>query len=214
MDFRFSQMIIVGILATCWGISPVRGEYYYYEDEQGTIRFSDEPPQVSKFSIGRGYFDEFAARTQKYSRTALRKLIVRYSKKYHIDPALVEAIVKVESSYDTEAVSHKGAQGLMQLMPTTAKSLGVSNSHDPKQNLAGGIQYLRKLLDRYDGNVELALAAYNAGEGAVQKYNGVPPYPETVDYVAKVRKYYLHLADFSSSDEHGKNNSSRTVFNP
>jgi soluble lytic murein transglycosylase-like protein len=107
-----------------------------------------------------------------------------------VDPALVRAIVAHESGGDPNATSAAGAQGLMQLMPATARSLGVTNSYDPGQNIAGGTHLIRTLLDRYDGNLSLALAAYSAGPGAVDRFGGVPPYGETQAYVRDVLASY------------------------
>jgi soluble lytic murein transglycosylase-like protein len=99
---------------------------------------------------------------------------------------LIHAVIRQESGYDPYAVSHKGAKGLMQLMPATAKRFGVKDVFDPAENVQGGVKYLRQLLDRYDGDRRLALAAYNAGEGAVDRFGGVPPYRETQDYVDRI----------------------------
>ena len=106
---------------------------------------------------------------------------------YNVSLDLVRAIIQVESDFDHLARSSKGAQGLMQLMPATAARFGVNDPYDPRQNIFGGVQYLRILLDMFGGDVELAAAAYNAGENAVLRYNGVPPYRETRGYVAKVQ---------------------------
>jgi len=111
---------------------------------------------------------------------------------WQVDPALIKAVIANESSFNANATSKTGAQGLMQLMPATAASLGVRDAYDPVQNVAGGTRYLRGLLDRFGGNTQLAVAAYNAGPGAVEKYGGVPPYAETRSYVQNV------LASFES----------------
>jgi soluble lytic murein transglycosylase-like protein len=108
------------------------------------------------------------------------------SERYGVDPQLVHAVIEAESAFNPWAVSRKGAQGLMQLMPRTASALGVRDSFDPRDNIEGGVRHLRYLMDRYPGNVPLVLAAYNAGEGAVAQYGGVPPYPETQQYVQKI----------------------------
>jgi soluble lytic murein transglycosylase-like protein len=116
----------------------------------------------------------------------LAAMAVEAARRHNLDPDLVQAVVAVESAFRPDAVSPKGAQGLMQLMPRTARALGVKDSFDPADNLDGGTRYLRALVTRYGGDVKRALAAYNAGEGAVARHGGVPPYPETLAYVRKV----------------------------
>jgi soluble lytic murein transglycosylase-like protein len=110
--------------------------------------------------------------------------------RHHVDASLVRSVVKVESNFNPNAVSRKGAMGLMQLMPSTARSLNVSNPFDPQQNVDAGVRHLRKLLDSYGGNVPLSLAAYNAGAGAVARSAGVPHYRETQDYVRRITNLY------------------------
>ena len=127
---------------------------------------------------------------RRYDPGFLAPLIDRHSDDHGLDPRLVAAVVQVESAFDGKAVSRKGAIGLMQLMPETAAVLAVDDPYDPDQNLRGGTAYLRRLLDRYDGRLELALAAYNAGPEAVDRYGGIPPYAETRDYVRRVLRLY------------------------
>ncbi|MGB4503888.1 MAG: lytic transglycosylase domain-containing protein [Syntrophaceticus sp.] len=116
------------------------------------------------------------------------EIIKQASEKYGVDEKVIKAVIKHESAFNPQAVSRCGAQGLMQLMPATAKSLGVSDAFDTEQNIMAGTRYLKQKLDEFDGNLHLALAAYNAGSGAVRKYGGIPPYKETQNYVNQVMK--------------------------
>jgi len=117
-------------------------------------------------------------------------LIEKYADRHDIDPDFVKAVIKQESGFNPTATSHCGAMGLMQLMPGTAKELGVSNAYDPEQNIGGGVAYLKKMMSKFDNDPKLALAAYNAGPGAVSKFGGIPPYKETQNYVKNVLKAY------------------------
>ena len=125
---------------------------------------------------------------------AIERSIRKASEKYNLAPALIKAVIKAESNFDADAVSSAGAQGLMQLMPATARELGVNNSFDIDQNIDGGSHYLRKMLDKFGGNTKLALAAYNAGPGAVEKYKGNVPYPETRNYIKRVMRFSAKFA--------------------
>jgi hypothetical protein len=120
----------------------------------------------------------------------LQKYFEEAAEKYNVDVNLLKAIAKAESNFDASATSSAGAMGIMQLMPSTAKSLGISNAYDARSNIMGGAKVIAQHLKKYNGDVSLALAAYNAGSGAVDKYGGIPPYTETQNYVKKVLKYY------------------------
>lgn len=120
----------------------------------------------------------------------IEEIIESASRRYGLDPHLVRAVIKVESDFNSLARSHKGAQGLMQLMPETARLHNVVNVYDPYDNVEGGVRHLRLLLDRYRGELRLALAAYNAGIQAVEKYGGIPPFSETREYVRRVLEYH------------------------
>jgi hypothetical protein len=144
-------------------------------------------------SVDEGVFPRRSWRYSEHSRPLFRSnyndIIIEASRHHDVDAALVSAVIKAESDYNPKIVSHKGARGLMQLMPATAKRFGVTNSFDPKENIYGGTKYLRWLLKRFEGNADLAVAAYNAGEGNIAKYDGVPPFRETVNYIGRIAKH-------------------------
>jgi hypothetical protein len=135
----------------------------------------------------------------------VRGLIADAAKSFDVNPLLVDSVIQVESNYNPLAISPKGAQGLMQLMPATAQRFGVTDSFDPKQNIEAGVRYLRFLQDTFQDD-RLAIAAYNAGEKAVAKYRDVPPYPETIDYVAKVGRKYGQAKRAAGTDGQVKDN--------
>lgn len=139
--------------------------------------------QVSDVPQLRGYSNA--------TRPQIMSMISQISKKHGVDEKLVKALIRQESGFNPNAKSHCGAAGLMQLMPATAKGLGVTDPYNPVQNVDAGVRHLKGLLARYNGNVILAVAAYNAGGGAVDKYNGVPPYKETQNYVKNILANYL-----------------------
>lgn len=124
------------------------------------------------------------------NRDGAEALVREAAERHHVDPALVRAVIETESNWNPGAMSRKGAMGLMQLIPTTAQRLGVNDAFNPKQNVDAGVRHLKRLLERYNGNLDLALAAYNAGEGAVDRAHGVPSYRETRNYVQRVQDAY------------------------
>ena len=172
---------------------------YMIKDSKGVITFTSRRPRGVKYetlksdhprysknsSKGKRRGWSFRARKSKYDQ-----LIKKKAEEHRINPALVKAVVHVESAFNASAVSPKGAVGLMQLMPATAKRFGVKNRVDPEDNLSGGIKYLVWLSKRYKGNLKYMLAAYNAGEGAVDRAGGVPPYKETRNYVKRVTEAF------------------------
>jgi len=179
-------------------VQPVTADVYKYRDAQGHIYLTDKPMRgdyrlLKRFSL-KGTRSTYTGDTlakMRQRRANLAPLIEAAAKRHRLPGELVHAVVRAESAYRTDAVSSKGAMGLMQLMPGTAERFGVTDAHDARQNLDGGTRYLRLLLEQFDQDLRLALAAYNAGENAVVKYgNQIPPYPETRDYVKKVIAFY------------------------
>ncbi len=161
-------------------------EIYKYVDKDGVVHVTNVPDskynlvlkeEWVRFRLGPN-FEEYDP--------AIRKAAERYG----VDRALVKAVIKAESNFNSKVVSRAGARGLMQLMPGTARALGVGDSFRPEDNIQGGVRYLRYLLDLFEGNLHLALAGYNAGENAVLRHNGIPPYPETRTYIQRVLRYF------------------------
>lgn len=165
---------------------------YRYQDQNGVVSFSGERPEAASYDVIR--FHCFACNpsstvnwlTTPLYRSPYQQEIRAAAREHDVDPALVRAVIHAESAFNPKALSPKGAQGLMQLMPGTARDLEVGNAMDAGENIRGGVQYLAWMLKRFDDDVTLATAAYNAGPGAVERYGGIPPYAETRAYVERV----------------------------
>lgn len=183
----FSCTVAV-LFILCIGQAVSFADIYKFEDEDGVIHISNVPTDER-------YRLWWQEATPEQRRDALKSPlfeshILKAAQKHNVESDLIKAVIKAESDFNHRAVSRKGARGLMQLMPGTAYQYRVNDSFDPWSNIEGGVRYLRYLLDQFNGNLELALAAYNAGEGAVAKYNNrIPPYQETQTYVQRVLRY-------------------------
>ena len=179
MKFPLPALLVLALGFALAGPPTARADIYRYVDANGVLHFTNTPTS-SRYSFYR----------KETSRSSgIGEIIRRYASRYHVEEALVRAVCKVESDFDPRAVSAKGAQGIMQLVPETARELQVRDPLDPEENIRGGSCYLRQMLDQFDGNLDLALAAYNAGPSAVRRHGGIPPYPETVNYVDRVKQF-------------------------
>jgi len=162
---------------------PARGDIYKYVDPNGVVHFTNTP-------TGNQYRFYLKETSSGYNgEEPISDVIARYAKAFNLEEALIKAVIKVESDYNPKAVSSRGAQGMMQLIPETARLMDVGDPFNPEENIRGGSRYLRKMLDEFGGNLELALAAYNAGPGSVRRHGGVPPFAETRQYIKRVKKY-------------------------
>jgi len=177
-------------------IAPVRADVYSYVDEQGVVHVTNAPDggryqRISSLMEEQGAGNRAGAFPLKGNVAAFAPHIEKAADEAGIDAALVHAVITAESGYNPRAISRAGAQGLMQLMPETAKRYAVKDAFDPQQNIRGGTRYLRDLLDMFDNDIQLAVAAYNAGENAVIRHGKkIPPYRETQAYVPKVMRLY------------------------
>jgi soluble lytic murein transglycosylase-like protein len=182
MDFDTGIMRIQARIDQIFGVDP--------QDQPTTPTISNVPSGRFASMVQQQMAGQEGGAGKPQATPAIEQLVQSNSASQGVDPDLIRAVMANESAFDQNATSSAGAQGLMQLMPQTAADVGVTNSYDPSQNVAGGTKYLRTLLDRFGGNLTNAVAAYNAGPEAVDKYNGVPPYPETQSYVKNVLDTY------------------------
>jgi len=196
-------MRLLVVVATTWMVlqtvpAVLAGSIHRYVDESGRVVFTNlGTDRTASTPASNPLLQAVAkARSAAVSREELyAPLIEEAAGRYKVSPDLVKAMIRIESNFNPEAVSNKGCKGLMQLLPDTAKRFGVKDIFDPTQNLEGGVKYVRFLLDYFKNDLSLALAGYNAGENAVTRYKGIPPYRETKDYVKKVTALYQPPAD-------------------
>ncbi len=183
------------LLAACMPLASVEAQIYTYVDENGITVFTDRKPDQTRYQVRNlGCFGTCRTgvdweRTPLFNGRFAAEIDVA-SEVFGVDAALLRAVMHAESWFEADAVSHAGAQGLMQLMPDTARRFGVVDVFDPVDNISGGAAYLAWLSERFDNDLERVLAAYNAGENAVLRHNGVPPFPETQEYVRRVQTLY------------------------
>jgi soluble lytic murein transglycosylase-like protein len=183
---RVQAVLLVSMCLMLAAIGWAEAAVYVHVDGEGTAHYTDAPTKpyfrrLPAFGLPQGV---------NLTHGQYAELINAVAAEQGVDPGLIKAIIRTESNFDQHAVSRKGAQGLMQLMPGTAGRYAVSNAFDPAENIRGGVQYLRYLQDLFPGQLPLAIAAYNAGENAVLRHNGIPPYVETRQYVARVLRDY------------------------
>ncbi len=167
-----------------------KAQIFVYKDSQGVLHFTNAPNHAGYRRLAREW--NKGSPSSQVDPGRFEEIIRSASDRHRVDADLVRAVIKVESDFNSQARSHKGAQGLMQLMPETARLHNVRDSYDPDENIDGGVRHLRLLLDRYQGDLRLALAGYNAGIKAVEKYGGIPPYPETKEYIRRVLDYHQY----------------------
>jgi soluble lytic murein transglycosylase-like protein len=197
------MMRIVIILLTLFISTEVMADIYKFTDTDGRVYYTDEPRHSlykriikSKITLHypHNYLSKYTGKVHAFSGANKKRfagLIEQAANRYQVDAKLVHAVIQTESAYNSSAQSPKGAVGLMQLMPDTARRFGVSDRNDPDQNVDGGTRYLKHLINMFNPNLDLAVAAYNAGENAVIRYNNsIPPYPETQNYVKQVLALY------------------------
>src|SRR5574340_249992 len=186
---------LLGCIVAIASALPAQADIYRYRDARGVFPFTNAPtePQYAYYlpevDDWKAYRRGRLAALDPSRRKAYDQIIHDVADRHQIDAALVKAVIRAESDFVPHAVSPKGAIGLMQLMPATARMHNVGRILDPRQNVEGGVEHLRYLLDRYAGNLRLALAAYNAGEKAVDSHGGVPPFPETWEYLSRVLRF-------------------------
>jgi len=186
MNLTVLTLAIFVVLGSLWLPDSSQADIYVYRDKQGVLNFTNVPTHGG---YRRAVRETDWRSSVPFSPNSYESLIRSAAERHYVDADLIRAVIKVESDFNSSARSHKGAMGLMQLMPDTARLHNVPNAYDPGDNIDGGVRHLRMLLGRYQGDLKLCLAAYNAGIKAVEKYGGIPPFSETREYVSRVLRY-------------------------
>jgi soluble lytic murein transglycosylase-like protein len=219
---RLTACLALVSLAFC--ARPANAQIASVTDDSGRRFFVNSNPQPAKLAAATKHTNIYlpsevslTGRSRpgmEVNHDGVEKLVREASDRHKVDPALVRAVIETESNWNPKAFSHKGAGGLMQLIPTTAQRYGAYDVFDPQQNIDAGVKYLRTLLERYNGNLDLALAAYNAGEGAVDRAHGVPSFRETRNYVQKVQNAYFRPGSGRMSDAYVSSHAIRRDVSP
>lgn len=179
-------LVLSALFVLFLAIIPLCADIYSYLDSQGVLHFTNVPTSA-QYTV---YIKERSAKSLSYTTDQYDHLITGASTKHGISFSLLKALIKSESDFNPEAVSSAGAKGLMQIMPANIKALKINNPFDPLENIMGGARYFKQLIARFNGELPLALAAYNAGPSVVERHQGIPPIKETEEFVEKVLKYY------------------------
>ncbi len=193
---ELKKIVIIFLAIFLVSVSPVRAAIYLKKSSQGKIKLTDDPEENTEEYklIVRSALPE---KVELPPVKKLEEIIKSSAEKFSLPRSLIYAVMRIESDGKKKAKSEAGARGLMQLMPETARAMGVENIYDPRENIFGGSRYLKKMLSRYKGDLKLALAAYNAGPGAVDKHDGIPPFKETKVFVKKTRRAFKKFRDKS-----------------
>jgi soluble lytic murein transglycosylase-like protein len=194
MNFFKYGWLIIGFFAVSLFIepTPVSADIYMHIDKDGVMHFTNTPVESEQKSVRYRFYrkEEFQEKKQYNYFDNIDTYIIKAAHHHDVSFPLIKAMIKVESDFNPMAVSEKGAMGLMQIMPFNFKHLSIRDPLDPWENIMGGVRYFKNMLNKFNGDLSLSLAAYNAGPHAVDKYGCIPPYPETINYVEKVLKYY------------------------
>jgi len=207
-------LILLAILALS---SVAYADIYKYVDQNGIICYTDSPldrnvNRIHKDTSDSAGLQPQASQNNAHQTTDYHRIVREKAVNYNLDPSLIKAVIQTESNWNNHAVSNKGAMGLMQLMPSTANDLNVHNPFDPEENIEGGTKYLKYLLERFNGDLTLALAAYNAGPKTVEKFGCVPPISETRQYVKKVLARYNGRTYFPAVSDSGGNEKKNEII--